>query len=676
MHHDAVGEAVGHLQRAVGRAAIADDHFEPEVAAQLRSKRLQQRPEPLDFVERRDDDADAGSDGRRSVGMRIGRNLGGDGQGFCVRHSAKLGTVPPAAQLPLAYLRSRRLSLMTNKRIARYLKQTADLIELTGGNGFRARAFSSAARTVDRLDESVLQLVEQAELTDVPGIGKGIAADIEALVTTGSFETYDELVESLPPGLLDVLRVKGLGPKKARALWTALGVTTLDDLEQAAGTGQIAQLDGFGKKSQQTILDNVEQLRRYRSRRRYYAALDALAPLMQTLRTDDRIERVEFAGELRRKLETIDHADLVVTGDADALRAALDKHATASDADEADAFFTGTLHDGLDLRVVHTDADQFPLVWWRETGSPEHIAAFVDLHGEPEPTSDEAAIYENVGLAWIPPELREDTGELTAAADDDLPRLVTVGDLRGTLHNHSTYSDGAHTLRQMAEAARAMGLEYFGVCDHSRSLQIAHGLSIERLREQAEEVAALNAEFAGDGGPAFRIFHGTECDILRDGSLDYPDEILADLDFVVASIHTSFNVTEEEATERIVRAVENPHVSILGHLTGRLLLAREGYPVDHVRVIAACAAHNVSIELNANPYRLDMDWRYIRQATTQGIPISINPDAHAVDGLADVQWGVAVARKGWLTPEQCLNALSADDFAAWLAARRAVAANE
>jgi DNA polymerase (family 10) len=562
---------------------------------------------------------------------------------------------------------------MTNKLIARRLKQTADLIELTGGNAFRARAYGSAARTVDRMDEAVLQLVERGELTDVQGIGKGIAADIEALVTTGSFDTFDTILETLPPGLLDVLRVKGLGPKKARALWTGLGITTLDDLEEMAATGRIAELDGFGKKSQDTILKNVAQLRRYRSRRRYYEALDAVAPLMQALRTHEGVARAELAGALRRKLETVSRADLVVAGDEGALRAVLNRLASGGAAD--DAFFVGTLPDGLDLRVVHTDAATFPLMWWRETGSEAHTAAFEEHHGDPETSSDEAAIYENAGLTFIPPELREDTGELTAAADDDLPRLITVGDLRGTLHNHSTYSDGAHTLRQMAEAARATGLEYFGVCDHSRSLQIAQGLSIEELRAQAEEVAALNAEFASDGGPPFRIFHGTECDILRDGSLDYPDDVLAELDFVVASIHSGFKMTEDEATDRLIRAAEHPFVSIMGHLTGRLLLSREGYPVDHTRVIEACAAHGVAIELNANPYRLDMDWRYIRQATAQGVPISINPDAHSIDGLADVQWGIAAARKGWLTPEQCLNALSADGFAEWLAARASLTAS-
>ncbi len=569
---------------------------------------------------------------------------------------------------------------MTNKHIARRLQQAADLIELTGGNAFRARAYAGAARTVDRLDEAALQLVERGAVTEVPGIGKGIAADIEALVRTGSFETLDRLVESLPPGLLDVLRVKGLGTKKVRALWTELGLTSLDDLEAAAVAGRIAALDGFGKKTQATILENVDRLKQYRARRRYRDALEAVAPLVEALREADGVERADVAGEVRRALETVGEAVVVVAGEAEAARAVLADHAEPDpDAGDASAggFFAGTLPDGLRLRVVLAEADDFGVAWWRETGSAAHLAAFAERTGEPSGPTEEA-VYEGAGLPWIPPELREGTGEIEAAAEGALPDLVTVGDLRGSLHNHSTYSDGAHTLRQMAEAARARGLEYFGICDHSRSLAIANGLSIERLRAQGEEVRALNAEFAqlapaqAGGGPPFRLFHGTECDILRDGALDYPDEVLADLDFAVASVHTHFGMTEAEATDRIVCAVQNPHVAILGHLTGRLLLAREGYPVDHAAVIEACAAHGVAIELNANPYRLDMDWRYVREATAEGVLISINPDAHSIDGLDDVRWGVAAARKGWLTAAQCLNAKPAAGFAAWLDARAVV----
>ena len=556
---------------------------------------------------------------------------------------------------------------MTNKDIARRLKQTAALVELTGGNPYRARAYSSAARKVDQMDAAVLQLVEQDELTGVAGIGDSIARDVEALVRTGTFPTLDALLESLPPGLLDVLRVKGLGPKKVRALWQELGVTSLEDLEEVALTGRIAELGGFGKKTQEAIVENVAQLKRYRSRRRYHEALEAVEPLLRALREAPGVQRAELTGALRRKLETVAAAEIVVAGAAEPLRDVLTAHAHASGEDEG-AFFAGPLPNGLPLRVHRADAADFARTWWRTTGSEEHLRQFAARFGEPDPAEAEERLYRRVGLDWVPPELREGDGEI-AAAEGGLPLLLTGGDLRGTLHNHSTYSDGAHTLRQMAEAARAMGYGYFGVCDHSRSLQIANGLPVERLREQGEEVRRLNAEFAHDGGPPFRIFHGTECDVLQDGSLDYPDDVLAELDFVVASVHQGFNMTEAEATERLVRAASNPYVSILGHLTGRLLLRREGYPVNHARVIAACAEHGTAIELNANPYRLDMDWRYVREATQQGVLISINPDAHSTDGLADVQWGVAVARKGWLTAEQCLNAKTAEAFEAWLAER-------
>lgn len=558
---------------------------------------------------------------------------------------------------------------MTNKLIARRLKQTADLIELTGGNAFRARAYAGAGRTVDRMDEAVLQLVEHDALTGVQGIGQGIAADIEALVRTGSFETLDELIETIPPGLLDVLRVKGLGPKKARALWTELGVTSLDDLEEVAVTGRIAELDGFGKKSQDSILTNVERLKKYRARRRYYEALGTVAPLVASLRETEGVDRAEVAGELRRALETVGTADLAVAGDEAAISGVLKRFAPHGDWNED--VFRGAM-DGLALRVHRLPYDGFAARWWRLTGSDEHVEQFEQQHGTPHGDTEEA-IYEHAGLGWVPPELREGTGELEAAASGALPDLVTLDDLHGTIHNHSTYSDGAHTLRQMAEAARALGLEYFGVCDHSRSLAIANGLSIERLRTQGDEVRTLNAEFATDGGPPFRIFHGTECDIMPDGSLDFPDDVLAELDLVVASVHQRFNMTEDEATERIVRAASNPHVDVLGHMTGRLLLAREGYPVNHRRVIEACAEHGVAIELNANPYRLDMDWRWIREATAQGVLIAVNPDAHSIDGLEDVQWGLAAARKGWLTAEQCLTTKSADDFAEWLESRKAAA---
>jgi DNA polymerase (family 10) len=324
---------------------------------------------------------------------------------------------------------------------------------------------------------------------------------------------------------------------------------------------------------------------------------------------------------------------------------------------------TATLDEGVPLRVHLSEPSTFGTTWWKTTGAPAHQDAFEETHGGPDGHSTEDALFAAAGLPVVPPELREGRGELDAAAQDALPSLLTVDDLRGCLHNHSTYSDGADSLRTMAEATRSLGFSYFGICDHSQSLQIASGLSPDEVRKQRKEVADLNDRY----DDSFRVFHGIESDVLRDGSLDYEDEILAQFDFVVASVHTGFSMSEEEATERVLRAVQNPHTRILGHPTGRLLLVREGYPLDHERVIDACAENDVAIELNANPYRLDLDWRWVRRATEAGVLISINPDAHATAELEYMKWGVAVGQKGWLTPNQCLNAKSLSDFSEWVA---------
>jgi DNA polymerase (family X) len=560
---------------------------------------------------------------------------------------------------------------MTNKEIARGLKLTSNLIELTGGNDFRARAYAGAARRVDELDDSVARLVEAGQLTGIPGIGAGLASDIEAFVRTGSFDTLDELFSAVPAGLMDVLRVKGLGPRKVRALWQELGVTTIDDLEEMALTGRIAALTGFGKKSEERVLEEIRRVRSYMGRRLYAMVAGALDPLFEALRDSDGVDQVQPAGALRRGAEDLSEVELVVSGDRDTIVDILNEFCRSAPEDPAnEALYAGILPDGLPIRVHHASPEEFSLEWWRRTGSQAHIDAFEQDYDVMENPPTEAAIYHAVGLTFVPPELREGERELEAAARDAIPRLIEVGDLRGTLHNHTTASDGAHSLREMADAARAMGYEYIGICDHSRSLAIANGLSIDRLRRQGEEIRALNEELAHDSGPPMRIFHGTECDILRDGSLDFPDDVLMELDFVVASIHSGFSMTEDEATNRLIRAAEHPLVDILGHLTGRLLLRREGYPVNHQAVIDACARGGVALEINANPYRLDMGWRYIRAATAQGVPIAINPDAHSIEELRFVEWGIAAARKGWLTAEQCLNALPAVKFQRWLEHRR------
>lgn len=558
---------------------------------------------------------------------------------------------------------------MTNKEIAGTLKEIGALIELSGGNPFRARAYQNAARTIQRLDEPLESIDDIDTLRSIPGVGDGLAEQIRELAKTGTISFRDELRASLPPGILELTGIRGLGAKKIRQLWNKLGVTSIDQLEHAARSGRVARLAGFGEKTQRNILDAIEQMRAYNLRRRFDIAFELTAPILEHLRLIESVRLVEAAGELRRRMETVDMIEIVVAGhDAHAVRNALSPWLVGEQPGPANEItFGGKTSDGFDVRVHFTGPERAGTSLWRHTGSEQHLHQFEARYGPVQNFPSEQEIYASRGLPFIEPELREGAGEIEAAAAGNLPELISLGDLKGTIHNHSNWSDGVDSLEQMARTAREIGFSYFGISDHSRSLSIANGLSIDEVRSQQKEILALNEAYSGT---EFRIFSGIESDILPDGSLDYPDDVLSSFDFVVASVHSGFDMTREEATRRIVRAIENPYTTILGHATGRLLLQREGYPLDTERVIAACARHGVAIEINANPRRLDLDWRWIREATRQGVLISINPDAHAVDQLHHMHWGVGVARKGWLTPAQCLNARTLEAFTAWLEARR------
>jgi DNA polymerase (family 10) len=567
---------------------------------------------------------------------------------------------------------------MTNRDIARALRETAALIELTGGNAYRARAFERAADVLKELETPAADRLAGGTLTDLSGIGDGMAGHVEALLTGGSFPQRDELRAEVPGGLLEVLRVKGLGTKKVRRLWQELGVTSPGELEAAAEDGRIAELRGFGEKTQANILENTRRLRSYRSRRRLSDALPLAVPMLKALRTAEGVKRAEPAGGLRRQCETVERVEIVATGEPRAAGDALQPW-LSEDRERpvgAQLAFEGAFSDdGFGFTVQLVPSERFGTDWWLMTGAEAHCGAFQEQHGAPEPHAREADLYDGAGLAFVPPELREGRGELDAAAKDDdgddaLPSLIEAADLRGALHNHSTYSDGSASLRAMADAARDRGLAYFGVCDHSQSLGVAGGLSPEEVRRQQDDIRALNEAFAADDGDSFRIFSGIESDVLADGSLDYAEDVLASFDFVVASVHQGLDMTETEATERVVRAVQNPHTRILGHATGRQLLAREGYPLDVERVIEACAEHDVALEFNANPRRLDLDWRHLRAATDAGVLVAVNPDAHRTAELDYMtRFGVPLARKGWLTAAQCLNAKPLDEFDAWIDGR-------
>ncbi len=562
---------------------------------------------------------------------------------------------------------------MDNREIARLLRKTAALIELTGGNPYRARAFETAARTIRELDRPVGELLVSGDLLQYRGIGPAMAEHIREILSTGTLRLYDSLKKQIPEGLLELLEIKGIGPKKLRRLWLELGITSVEELETAGRKQQIAQLPGFGPRTQARILESLQRHRRYRQRRRLGDALPLAERLRDRLASRPEITFIALTGELRRCMETVEAIDfLLVTENPEETLRFLETefypHKLPDNLPHP-PFFAGKDASGTVFRFFQATPENRGTLHWLTTGAPAHCAHYTRLYHEPPALSEEVKVYTRAELPYIVPELREDRGELEAAVQGQLPRLITYRDLKGALHNHTNASDGQHTLLEMAQAAQRMGLSYLGIADHSQSLRIANGLSVEQLLKQRTEIQRLNERFEAEGH-TFRILSGTECDILADGSLDYPEEVLAQLDYVVVSIHQGFNMTRKQATARLIRAIEHPHTTILGHMTGRLLLIREGYPVDHRAIIRACQEHEVAIELNANPYRLDIDWRWIREATEAGVLIAINPDAHHVDELAYMHWGVRVARKGWLTPEMCLNARSLPDLLHWLHTRK------
>jgi DNA polymerase (family X) len=572
---------------------------------------------------------------------------------------------------------------MTARDIAGVLAEIAMLSELNGENAFRARAFASAARTLEGSDADLAQLAREDRLTTLPGIGAGIAETIRELVQTGRSTVYEELRTATPVGLFDVLRVPGLGPKRIRTLHQTLGIDSLDALEAAARDGRVAAVSGFGARTAQKILDGIAFVREGMRRRRYPSAAATAERLLTWLRARPEVQQAEITGGLRRRLEVVDGIELLALTDAsDAVVAALGELNGVGFQSDAAGCATGTLADGVTVRLHCVRAGGWAAALLRTTGSDAHLEEVRERArehgmewtdgglargGEPLEVAEESDIYSALLLPWIPPELREGLGEVAAAAAAGVPTLIESADLRGTFHCHTVYSDGRATVAEMAEAAAARGWAYLGLADHSRTAIYAGGLSPEGVREQQAEIDAWNA----GGGGAVRLFKGIESDILPDGSLDYDDETLETFDYVVGSVHSGFGMSEAEMTARIVRAVRNPYLTMLGHPTGRLLLTRNGYPVDVQAVLDAAAEWGVVVEINANPHRLDLDWRHLRYAVERGVLIAINPDAHAVDGLDDVLYGVNAARKGGLGPRHVLNTWTLHEVEAYFAGRKA-----
>ena len=567
--------------------------------------------------------------------------------------------------------------MVTAKAAAIFVEEYGILLELSGANPFRVRAYTNAVRALEALEMPLDKLIDANTLTEVKGIGKSVAELVIEFAETGTAVAYVELRATVPAGLLDMLRVPGLGPRKIIAIREALGIEELDGLAQACVDGQLAGLKGFGKKTQENILKGIEYIRTHQGRFRADIAREGAQALLKTLYELPQTQRVEIAGSLRRAKETVKDVDFVVSSDApqeisDAFVAHPDVGEVIAQGDTKSAV---RLINGMqaDLRVVPDR--EFPYILHHFTGSKEHNVALraraqerglkINEYGlyrgeERIECVDEAAFFAAMDLAYIPPELREGHGEIQAAAEDALPTLVTAADIRGMLHVHSTYSDGADSLETMAEAVRARGYEYLGIADHSQSAAYAGGLGTDAVKRQWDEIDQLNEKLA-----PFRIFKGIESDILGDGSLDYTDDFLQRFEYIVVSVHSQFNLDREKMTTRIVRAIEHPAATIVGHLTGRLLLDREGYDVDVDQIIEAAARNRVAIEINAHPARLDIDWRHVKKARDKGVQIAINTDAHSTGGLDNLAYGIGIGRKGWLRTEDVPNALDCETIANW-----------
>ena len=562
---------------------------------------------------------------------------------------------------------------VTRDQVIEVLERIALLLELQGENPFKIRAYHNGARALEMLEDDLGTLVREDKLKGIPGIGDALREKIGTLVTTGQLPYYDELVAKFPPGLFELFDVPGLGPKKIKALYEQLQVASLADLEKVCQDNKVAGLDGFGAKTQEKILHGLEMVKQGAGRHLASVAAHASSTLLDDLRAHPDTIRLSPGGSTRRRNETVHDIDIIVsTKNPAAISRAFREHPMVQSVLAAgDTKSSVMLENGLqaDLRVVTDEEYPFALMYF--TGSKEHNIVLRGLAQDrgwtlneyrlapvkkdapeiPE-IHDEREIYELFGFDYIEPELRENRGEFEAAAGHKLPDLIKLEQLKGTFHNHTRASDGRSTLGEMAAAAQELGLEYLGIADHSKASVQANGLDAARLEKQIAEIAALNKNFDG-----FRLFSGTECDILKDGSLDFPDSVLAQLDYVVVSVHSSFTLGEAEMTKRLIRAMENPHVTMLGHLTGRILLKRESYAVNVPAVLDAAAATGTFLELNADPHRLDMDWRWWRLAKEKGVRCVINPDAHATEGLQNLYFGIGAARKGWLTKNDVVNCL-------------------
>jgi DNA polymerase (family 10) len=547
---------------------------------------------------------------------------------------------------------------MNNKEIARSFRLLADLMELHNENPFKIRSYANAYISLRKIDRSLMDM-EESEIASIKGIGSSVAKKIRELAEKGEIDALRKFQDVTPKGIQQILSIKGIGPKKVKQIWKELGAESPGELLYACQENRLVDLKGFGYKTQEDYKAKIEYFLDSQEKSLYASIEDDAFALISLINQQFPDLRCALVGELARKCPIITKSELIIESSLDVKK-------------------LGQL-EAIEIEVVHQNqvevrlfgkskfylhlagAEQFEIERFKKTADETILADWMEKFDFPKSATSQEEIFKVASINVIPPEIMEGEEVLSRILEEGIPNLIDDADVKGILHNHSTYSDGLHSLKEMSEYVKEEGYEYFGICDHSQSAFYANGMKPDRVYDQLQEIDMLNAQLM-----PFKVFKGIESDILNDGSLDYEDEILGMFDFIVASVHSNLRMDKAKATQRLISAVENPYTRILGHPTGRLLLSREGYPIDHMKVIDACAENGVVIELNANPLRLDIDFTWIPYALEKGVMISINPDAHSKGGVGVTRFGVMAARKGWLTKEMCLNALGLLEFQKWV----------
>jgi DNA polymerase (family X) len=549
---------------------------------------------------------------------------------------------------------------MTNKEIAKQFQYLGEIMELHEENPFKIKTYQNAYLTIRKLPEPLTEM-PASDFEKIKGIGSSTSAGIRELLETGALQALKKYEEITPPGVREMLQIPGFGPKKIRDIWKVLGVETIGELRYACNENRLVELKGFGEKTQEDLRQKLEYFQKSQGKFLFADIDERATELLEKVSKALPEAKVSLTGAIRRSNNVVERIELVVASDSSI--AALFENEWLTKSGEQATTFTALTADEVPVTIYHCATNEFGSKLFRYTAGEGFLSAFLEKNKDLDfkGLATEEAVFDKAGLPYLQPELREQEW----AIGKSFAKLLEPTDVKGVVHAHSTWSDGLHSLRQMAEHAKSLGYRYLGITDHSKAAFYANGLKEDRVLAQWQEVDELNKELA-----PFRIFKGIESDILNDGSLDYPDEMLAGFDFIIASVHSNLRMDEEKATQRLLRAIENKYTTILGHPTGRLLLSRPGYPIDHQKIIDACAANGVAIELNANPYRLDLDWTWIPYALEKNVFISVNPDAHSTGGMRDIKYGVFSARKGGLIAEQCLTCMEQADFEQFISKKK------